>query len=195
MRQNDQSGQTLLFAVIILMVLAILGYAALELGGQTESLTYSQAEHQTAKQLGSLAVQAAIQWGNTNISFPPGIPTTIPAFFKNDACTNGAVGCGTPLTSAQVADSSNIWSTANTVPNNIVAPLATSLPGATVKWVMEYYGNGLCTVPGCTSSKAPTNLCRCYYYRVTALTTNDPTNPQDGLSVVTQTLYRIPQSR
>ena len=195
MHIKDESGQAFVFAVITLLLLAILGYAALEYGTQTDRLTFDETARNAATHLDSLALQDAMNWGNSNISFPPGIPATIPSYFINDSCANGAVGCTAPLTPAQVEATATIWATAQTVNNSIVAPLASSIPGATVKWIMEYYGNGLCTVQGCSSTKAPTNLCRCYYYRITALATNNPNNPANGISTETQVLYRVPQPR
>ena len=193
---RNESGQTLLAAVIALVILALLGYAALEYGSQTSRLTFNETARNVAQHLGSFATQDAMNWSNTNISFPPGTPTgTIPAYFYNDACVNGSVGCKTPLTPGQVAAASSVWNTAATVNPSVVAPLASSFPGATVKWIMEYYGNGLCTVPGCSSTQAPTNVCTCYYYRISALTTNNANNPADGIAAVTQILYRIPQPR
>lgn len=193
---HNESGQALLAAVIALVILAILGYAALEYGSQTARLTFNETARNVAQNLGSLATQDAISWGNANISFPPGTPTgNLPAYFYNDACSNGSIGCKTPLSASQVAASSSIWNNAAQVSSSVVAPLASSLPGATVKWVMEYYGSGLCTVSGCSSNKPPTNVCRCYYYRISALTTNNASNPGQGISAVTQTLFRIPQPR
>lgn len=197
MRVDNQkeSGQALLAAVIVLIILAILGYAAIEFGSSSERMTFRQAQQNTAQHLSSLAVQDAIQWANTNISFPPGIPSTEPSYFYNESCGNGSIGCSTPFSAGQVAATASIWNTAATVNSSVVAPLASSLPGATVKWVMEYYGSGLCKVSGCSSTKAPTNLCRCYYYRVSAITTNDAQDPGGGISAVTQTLFNIPQPR
>ena len=193
---RNESGQALLAAVFVLIILAILGYAALEYGSQTARLTYNETARNVAQHLDSLATQDAITWGNANISFPPGTPTgTIPAYFYNDSCANGSVGCTAPLSAAQVAATSSIWNTAATVSASLVAPLASSFPGATVKWVMEYYGQGLCTISGCSSKQAPTNVCTCYYYRISALTTNNPNNPTNGIAAVTQILYRIPQPR
>ncbi|AEM47691.1 hypothetical protein Acife_1550 [Acidithiobacillus ferrivorans SS3] len=194
---HNESGQALLTAVIVLVILAILGYAALEYGNQTARLTFNETARNVAQHLDSLATQDAMSWGNTNISFPPGTPTgTIPAYFYNDSClANGSVGCTAPLAPAQVAATSSIWNTAATVNSSVVAPLASSFPGATVKWVMEYYGQGLCTISGCSSTQAPTNVCTCYYYRISALTTNNPNNPANGIAAVTQILYRIPQPR
>jgi Tfp pilus assembly protein PilX len=195
-KTHNESGQALLTAVIVLVILAILGYAALEYGSQTARLTFAETARNVAQHLDSLATQDAMNWGNANISFPPGTPTgTAPDYFYNDACANGSVGCTTPLTAAQVAATSSIWNTAAIVNPSVVAPLASSFPGATVKWVMEYYGHGLCTVSGCSSTQAPTNVCTCYYYRISALTTNNPNNPANGIAAVTQILYRIPQPR
>lgn len=191
----NESGQVLLMTIIILLVLSFLGYLAIAYGGSSARMAFRQSAQDTANQLSSLAVQDAIQWGNTHIAFPPGIPSTQPSYFFNQSCSNGGIGCSTPFSASQVAASSPIWNTAATVSNQVVAPLASSLPGATVKWVMEYYGSGLCTVSGCSSDKAPTNVCRCYYYRITALATNDPNHPNAGISAVTQTLFKIPQPR
>lgn len=193
--RRDESGQALLFAVITLLLLAILGYAGLEYGALTDRLTFNATARNAATHLDSLALQDAMNWENANVSYPPGIPASIPSYFINESCPNGSVGCVQPLTPAQVAATAGIWNNAATVNNAVVAPLASSFPGATVKWVMEYYGNGLCTVPGCSSTKSPTNLCRCYYYRITAMATNDPNHPANGISTETQVLYRVPQPR
>lgn len=194
--RSNESGQILIATLIFLLVLSVLGYLAISEGGMASKKAYLSSAEDTASHLNSLAVQSSINWGNANIVFPQGTPAApFPSYFIDEACANGGIGCQPPYSAIQVASNAPIWSSARTVSAATVQPLSSSLPNATVRWFMEYYGSGLCEVSGCSSNKAPTDLCRCYYYRVTAMTTNDEADPDQGVTSISQVLFKLAQPR